>query len=69
MTTWLRACAVFIMLSYSADLMPFIYIVKTLGMLNGQYAFLAISLTLDSAFWTQAGKDYGLVMSDVDGNT
>lgn len=56
------------MLSYSADLMPFIYIAKTLGMLNGQYAFLAISLTLDSAFWAQAGKDYGLVTSDVDGN-
>jgi hypothetical protein len=59
--------AVFLLLSYSDDIMEFIHIAKELDMLNGDFAFLTTQLSLDTKDWEAATAAYGIHLSDVNG--
>ena len=56
-------------MAYSNEMRNFIHVAKQLSMLNGDYAFLTVSMTLDSDFWDDAQKKYGLSVTDVNGNS
>ena len=54
---------------YEPALKHFIYAVKTQGMLNGDYAFIASSLTLSSSFWDDDFfSNNNIDIKDIDGN-
>lgn len=57
----------FILFAYNMDMRNFIYITKLLGMLNGDYAFVTVSMTLDSDYWKAAGEVFGITIADVNG--
>jgi hypothetical protein len=60
--------AVFIALMYASDLEQFVYVVKAWNMLNGDYAFIATSLSLAATFWNdEFMQQNGVVISDVNG--
>lgn len=51
----------------SDDLQSFVYVVNRLGMLNGKYAYLTVSLTLDSSYWDAVDEQYNIDKSLVNG--
>lgn len=60
--------SVFMALMYATDLEQFVYLVKAQNMINGDYAFMASSLSLATTFWNDDFiKQNGVVISDVNG--
>ena len=64
-----NSISVFIAFLNEPALQYLIYAAKVQGMLNGDYAFIASSLTLSTIFWNnEFSTKYNINLKDINGN-